>query len=168
MFESAESLCRIKSICCCWNTCLLMKLVLKNALDIYFEWALSNSKLDMHFLSIRDGILESVLFSPLKNSVGKGCGGSGNEQFCPRLFPYKRDRDLIYIFWRWELWSSEKLKNFPKRWSKYWNPGLHDIQVHAPSTMLNYLSGKVSVACGLVKSLCYLMSPFCLHEVLKM
>ena len=37
MFESAESLCRIKSICCFWNTCLLMKLVLKKALDISFE-----------------------------------------------------------------------------------------------------------------------------------
>lgn len=59
--ESAKSLCRIKPICYCWNTCLWIKLVFKNALDTYCEWALSNSKLDMHFLSIRDGVFENVV-----------------------------------------------------------------------------------------------------------
>lgn len=60
--ESAKSLCRIKPICYCWNTCLWIKLVFKNALDTSCEWALSNSKLDMHFLSVRDGVLKNVLF----------------------------------------------------------------------------------------------------------
>lgn len=71
MFETAESLCRIKSICSCWTTCLLMKSVLKNALDVSFEWALSNSKLDMHFLPIRGGILENFLFFCSKILLGR-------------------------------------------------------------------------------------------------
>lgn len=52
-----------------------MKLVLKNVLDIYFEWALSNSKLDMHFLSIRDGIIENVRSPPPQKFFWGGMWG---------------------------------------------------------------------------------------------
>lgn len=54
-----------------------MKLVLKNVLDLSFERALSNSKLDMHFLSIRDGIFENVLSLPSKFLLGRDMKGAG-------------------------------------------------------------------------------------------
>lgn len=80
MFESAESLCRIKSICYCWNSSLLMKLVLKNALDIYLNepylianWLCIFFLLEIEFLKMS--------LPPSKILFGRGCKGAGMSSF---------------------------------------------------------------------------------------